>query len=180
MSCCCDSWQLYRHMSSDCGYKTQCYTLSHISSPRSAQDAGLCLLLETCRGFHNDHVARQLHIGKMYPVLGVYPPCHLWQWCHGNQYCWDCVSVGFWVAEILRHDPSSVTVPSSFVRFDKVICFYPPWPESNWMIKWQSFMFHHLAPTITSVQRWTIISGGKTSDSSGVCCILKLVKTYIE
>ena len=72
---------------------------------------------------------------------------------------------------------------SSFVRFDKVICFYPPRPESNWMIKWQSFMFHHPALTITKqvcAVKDNIWRQDITSDSLGVCCILKLVKTYIE
>lgn len=90
---------------------TLCHTSPHL---HQAQDAGLCLLLETCRGFHNDHVTRQLHIGKMYPLS-------TWAWecilrvISGNDVMGTNIvgiaSVSGFGSEILRHDPSPVTVP---------------------------------------------------------------------
>ena len=128
-------------------------TMLHFVTPRlthSLAGCGLCLILETCRGSDNDHSYKYW---QMYSLsTGVVPsvssvPMMSWEPIMRN-----CVSVGFWVWDIgarRTHDPGPSQSQSSFVRLDKVICFYPPWSESNWMIKWQSFMFHHLRSTIT-------------------------------
>ena len=143
--CCCDSWQLYRHMPPQCGYKTQCYSLSHLTSLTGRMRC-LCVLLETCRGSDNDRTVT--NIGKMYSLsTGSVDSVSM---SSLSMMSWEPIWVWVWdIGAPRTHDPGPSQSQSSFVRLDKVICFYPPWSESNRMIKWQSFMFHHLGSTIT-------------------------------